>query len=63
MRKLVRCSVIVGGMSKRAAAREYGFNRRTVDKMGAHSVPQGYVPVVVAHSNRKRTPIPIQSGQ
>ena len=45
--ELVRRSVIVGGMSKRAAAREYGVNRRTVDKMVAHSVPQGYVPVEV----------------
>jgi transposase len=41
--ELVRRSVIVGGMSKRAAAREYGVNRRSVDKIVGNSVPLGYV--------------------
>ena len=41
--ELVRRSVIVGGMSKRAAAREYGVNRRSVDKMVGSASPPGYV--------------------
>ena len=41
--ELVRRSVIVGGMSKRAAAREFGVNRRSVDKMVGSASPPGYV--------------------
>ena len=41
--ELVRRSVIVGGMSKRAAAREYGVNRRSVDKIVVDASPMGYV--------------------
>lgn len=41
--ELVRRSVIVGGMSKRAAAREFGVNRRSVDKMVGSASPAGYV--------------------
>ena len=41
--ELVRRSVIVGGMGKRAAAREYGVNRRSVDKMVGSASPPGYV--------------------
>lgn len=41
--ELVRRSVIVGGMSKRQAAREYGVNRRSVDKMVDNVSPPGYV--------------------
>jgi transposase len=40
--ELVRRSVIVDGMSRRAAAREYGVNRRTVDKIVANAAPPGY---------------------
>jgi transposase len=40
--ELVRRAVIVDGMSKRAAAREYGVNRRVVDKMVGNAVPPGY---------------------
>lgn len=40
--ELVRRSVIVAGMSKRAAAREYGVNRRVVDKMVVNASPPGY---------------------
>lgn len=41
--ELVRRAVIVGGMSKRAAAREFGVNRRSVDKIVENAVPPGYV--------------------
>ncbi len=40
--ELVRRSVLVDGMSKRAAAREYGIHRRTVHKMVKNPVPEGY---------------------
>ncbi len=38
----VRHAVIVGGMSRREAARVFGIDRRTVEKMLAFSVPPGY---------------------
>ena len=38
----VRHAVIVQGMSRREAARIFGVDRRTVDKMVAFSVPPGY---------------------
>jgi transposase len=38
----VRHAVIVQGMSRREAARDFGIDRRTVDKMLAFSVPPGY---------------------
>ncbi len=38
----VRHAVIVQGMSRRHAARVFGIDRRTVDKMLAFSVPPGY---------------------
>ena len=38
----VRHAVIVQGMSRRQAARVFGADRRTVDKMVAFSVPPGY---------------------
>jgi transposase len=38
----VRQAVIVQGMSRREAARVFGIDRRTVDKMVAFSVPPGY---------------------
>jgi len=41
--ELVRRSVTVGGMSKRAPAREYGVNRRSIDKMVVNASPPGYV--------------------
>jgi len=40
--ELVRRSVIVDGMSERAAAREYGLNRRVVAKMVECATPPGY---------------------
>lgn len=39
---LVRRAVLAEGMSKRKASRHFGVDRRTVDKMCAHSVPPGY---------------------
>ena len=44
----VRYAVKIQGMSRRGAARVFGIDRRTVDKMLAFSVPPGY--------RRKRTP-------
>jgi transposase len=38
----VRRACRVDGMSKRAAARVFGIDRKTVDKMLAHAVPPGY---------------------
>ena len=38
----VRRAVLVEGMSRRAAAREFGLARKTVTKMLAYSVPPGY---------------------
>jgi len=38
----VRYAVLIDGMSRREAARVFGINRRTVDKMLAFSVPPGY---------------------
>ena len=38
----VRHAVIVQGMSRREAARIFGIDRRTVDKMLVFSVPPGY---------------------
>ena len=38
----VRRACRVDGMSKREAARIFGIDRKTVDKMLAHSVPPGY---------------------
>ncbi len=38
----VRHAVFIHGMSRREAARVFGINRRTVDKMLAFSVPPGY---------------------
>ena len=40
--ELVRRSVLVSGMSERAAARAFGLNRRTVAKMVDEPVPAGY---------------------
>ena len=39
----IRYAVQIEGLSKRAAARRFGIDPRTVDKMMAFSVPQGYV--------------------
>ena len=38
----VRHAVIVQGLSRREAARVFGIDRRTVDKMLMFSVPPGY---------------------
>ena len=38
----VRYAVQIEGLSKRAAARRFGIDRRTVDKMVEFSVPPGY---------------------
>ncbi len=38
----VRRAVLVEGMSRRAAAREFGLARKTVSKMLAYSAPPGY---------------------
>jgi len=38
----VRRAVFIDGMSRREAARLFGVDRRTVDKMLRHSVPPGY---------------------
>ena len=39
----VRRAVQIEGLSRRAAARRFGIDPRTVAKMTTHSVPQGYV--------------------
>lgn len=39
---LVRRAVLANGLSKRQAARRFGIDRKTVDKMCRHSVPPGY---------------------
>ena len=39
----VRYAVQIEGLSKRAAARRFGIDPRTVDKMMTFSVPPGYV--------------------
>ena len=44
----VRYAVLIQGMSRRKAARVFGVDRRTVDKMLVFSVPPGY--------RRKKTP-------
>ena len=38
----VRRAVLVEGMSRRAAAREFGLARKTVSKMLEYSAPPGY---------------------
>ena len=38
----VRHAVLVDGMSRREAARIFGINRRTVEKMLMFSIPPGY---------------------
>jgi transposase len=38
----VRHAIIIQGKSRREAARDFGIDRRTVDKMLAFSVPPGY---------------------
>ena len=38
----VRHAVLIDGMSRREAARFFGINRRTVDKMLTFSIPPGY---------------------
>jgi Psq-like protein len=38
----VRHAVLVDGMSRREAARVFGINRRTVEKMLTFSIPPGY---------------------
>ena len=45
----VRFAVQIEGLSKRAAARRFGFDPRTVDKMMKFSVPRGY--------ERKKPPV------
>jgi len=40
--ELVRRSVLVGGMSRKAASREFGIDPRTVKKMMDNPVPPGY---------------------
>lgn len=40
--KEVRCRVLTGELSKRAACREYGINWRVLAKMLAHAEPPGY---------------------
>ena len=42
----VRRSVLIDGMSRREAARSFGIDRRTVDKMLSFSIP----PVIAAVS-------------
>ena len=37
-----RRAVLVDGMSRRAAAREFGLARKTVSKMLTYSAPPGY---------------------
>ena len=39
----VRYAVQIEGLSKRAAARRFGLDPRTVNKMMTFSVPRGYV--------------------
>ena len=39
----IRYAVQIEGLSKRTAARRFGIDPRTVDKMMAFSVPPGYV--------------------
>ena len=48
----VRRAVMVDGISRRQAARRFGVDRKTVDKMLQHSVPPGYT--------RKRPPIAVK---
>lgn len=38
----VRLAVMADGMSKREAARRFGVDRKTVDKVCRHSAPPGY---------------------
>jgi transposase len=38
----VRRAVLVEGMSRRAAAREFGLARKTVSKMLEYAAPPGY---------------------
>jgi DNA-binding transcriptional regulator LsrR (DeoR family) len=38
----VRRAVLVDGMSRRAAAREFGLARKTVHKMLEYAAPPGY---------------------
>ena len=38
----VRHAVLIDGMSRREAARIFGINRRTVEKMLTFSIPPGY---------------------
>ncbi len=38
----VRLAVMADGMSRREAARRFGIDRKTVDKICAHSAPPGY---------------------
>ena len=38
----IRRAVLVDGMSRRAAAREFGLARKTVSKMLTYSAPPGY---------------------
>ena len=46
----VRHAVRIEGLSERAAARRFGLDPRTVNKMMKFSVPPGYV--------RKKPPVP-----
>ncbi len=39
---LVRRAVLAEGMSKRATAKQFGIDRKTVDKICSHSAPPGY---------------------
>jgi hypothetical protein len=45
----VRHAVRIEGLSERAAARRFGIDPRTVNKMMKFSVPPGYVRSATAH--------------
>ena len=48
----VRYAVQIEGLSKRAAARRFGIDPRTVSKMMTFSVPPGYVRTIVRLCSR-----------
>jgi transposase len=61
----VRRAVLVEGMSRRAAAREFGLARKTVSKMLEYSAPPGYQrqkPVLRSQSPPARPPETLQQS-